>query len=259
MAAITLETVSFAYNRSFGLVDIDLEIEKGGLVGIIGPNGSGKSTLIKLMAGYLAPDAGAVLIDGQPLDKLKPREVARKLAVVTQGMHTDFDFTVEEMVSLGRLPHLGRWQSEGPGDGEAIEEALAITGLVDFRHRAYNRLSGGEAQRVMIAQALAQKPETLLLDEPTTYLDMAYQQEIFSLLVQLNRGGMTIIAVLHDVNMAALYCQELTAIRGGRVFAQGSPEAVITRENIRDIYGSTVEVTPHPQAKRPQVTIIPKY
>ncbi|MDD4658797.1 MAG: ABC transporter ATP-binding protein [Eubacteriales bacterium] len=257
MAAISLENVNFAYNDSFRLEDIDLDIEAGALMGIIGPNGSGKSTLVKLMAGYLVPDSGRILLGGQPLARLKRKTVARKLAVVSQGIHTDFDFTVEEMVSLGRLPHLGRWQSEGPGDSEAIEWALGITHLTDFRQRAYNRLSGGEAQRVMVAQALAQQPEILLLDEPTTYMDMAYQQEMFTLMTRLNQEGITVVAVLHDVNMAALYCKELVAIRGGRIFAKGPAGAVITRENIKEIYGCTVEITWHPVASRPQITIMP--
>ena len=257
MTAISLENVNFAYNGSFRLEDIDLDIEAGDLTGIIGPNGSGKSTLVKLMAGYIAPDSGRVLIDGQPLAWFKRRAVAQKLAVVSQGIHTDFDFTVEEMVSLGRLPHLGRWQSEGPGDSQAIEWALDITRLTDFRQRAYNRLSGGEAQRVMVAQALAQQPEILLLDEPTTYMDMAYQQEMFTLMTRLNQQGITVVAVLHDVNMAALYCKELVAIRGGRIFAKGAAEEVITRENIKEIYGCTVEISRHPAAGRPQITILP--
>lgn len=257
MAALALENVGFTYNSSFHLTDISLKIKAGELTGIIGPNGSGKSTLVKIMAGYIEPAAGAVLLAGKPLAGYKRKEVARKLAVVSQGVFTDFDFTVEEMVALGRLPHLGRWRTEGPEDKEAVDWALAITGLEPFRTRSYNRLSGGEAQRVMVAQALAQQPEVLLLDEPTTYLDMAYQREIFNLLTALNKKGITIAAVLHDVNMAALYCGELIAIKDGRIFAQGSPEAVITRENILAIYGSPVEISAHPTTGRPQLTLLP--
>lgn len=254
MTAIALEKVSFNYGNSFSLVDIDLRVAKGSLVGIIGPNGSGKSTLIKLLAGYLVPAAGRVLLEGRPLGSYKRKEAARKLAVVSQGLHTDFDFTVEEMVGLGRLPHLGRWQAEGPGDREAIDWALAITGLAGLRRRSYKLLSGGESQRVVLAQALAGRPEILLLDEPTTYLDMAYQQEMFGLLTRLNREAITIVAVLHDVNMAALYCQQLVALKGGRVFSQAGPEAVITAANIKAIYGSTVTVSFHPQTGSPQIT-----
>lgn len=257
MAMISLEKVSYSYGDSFRLADIDLEVEKGALLGIIGPNGSGKSTLLKLMAGYLVPQAGLVKLEGRPLGAMPRKAVAQKLAVVTQGAHSDFDFTVEEMVSLGRLPFLSRWQSERPGDARAVDLALERAGLDQFRHRPYKGLSGGESQRVLIARALAQEPEILLLDEPTTYLDLAYQQEIFTLLSRLNEDGMTVAAVLHDVNMAALYCKDLVALSRGEIFAKGSPETVITRENIRAIYGSTVAVSPHPTRGRPQVTVLP--
>lgn len=252
-----MDQVNFTYNRSFALTDISLEVRKGSWTGIIGPNGSGKSTLVKLMAGYLKPVSGKIYLGEEELSGLKRREIARQVAVVTQGLHTDYDFTVEEMVGLGRLPYLGRWQQEGPGDGQAVDWALATVGLEAFRHRPYRDLSGGEAQRVLLAQALAQQPVILLLDEPTTYLDMANQQEMFSLLTKLHREGATVVAVLHDVNMASLYCEELMALRGGRIFAQGPPEVVITRENILALYGSTVAVNPHPVTGRPQVTMLP--
>lgn len=257
MALLSLEKVNFTYNSSFRLEDISLEVKGGDFIGIIGPNGSGKSTLIKLMAGFLLPHSGRVNLEGQPLAKLERKAVARKVAVVSQGVHTDFDFTVEEMVSLGRLPYLRRWQSERPGDAEAIERALTMTELDSFRHRFFNRLSGGEAQRVTVAQALAQQPEILLLDEPTTYMDMAYQKDMFALMSQLNQEGIAIVAVLHDVNLAALYCKRLVAIRAGKIYAEGTPDQVITRENIAAIYGCTVEISRHPLAGCPQVIMLP--
>jgi iron complex transport system ATP-binding protein len=257
MGILTLDSVSFSYNGSFRLTDIDLNVEKGDFTGIIGPNGSGKSTLIKLMAGYIKPQAGTVLLAGKPLGKLARRAVARQVAVVSQRTQTSFAFTVEEMVRLGRLPYLGRWSAEGPGDTQAVERALALTQLENYCHRLFSRLSGGEAQRVLVAQALAQEPEILLLDEPTTYLDMAFQQEMFTLMTELNQEGITVVAVLHDVNMAALYCKELVAIKAGKIFTVGTPHQVITRENILAVYGCPVEINQHPVIHRPQVTLLP--
>ncbi|NLO87052.1 MAG: ABC transporter ATP-binding protein [Firmicutes bacterium] len=257
MEVLTLDKVSFSYNGAFAMTDISLGVKAGDFTGIIGPNGSGKSTLLKLMAGYLRPDSGRVLLAGQPVRKLERREMARRVAVVSQGVQTGFAFTVEEMVRLGRLPHLGRWSSEGPGDARAVERALALTQLEGYRTRLFSRLSGGEAQRVLVAQALAQEPEILLLDEPTTYLDMAFQQEMFTLMAQLNREGITVVAVLHDVNMAALYCKELVAIKAGKIFTIGTPDQVITRENILAVYGCSVEISKHPLVGRPQVTLLP--
>ncbi len=257
MAILTLEAVDFSYGNNFCLKDISLSVAQGDFIGIIGPNGSGKSTLIKLMAGFLSPIKGTVQLEGHALAKLERKAVARKVAVVSQGVQTGFAFTVEEMVRLGRIPHLGRWSNEGPGDAAAVDQALAQTQLESYRTRLFSRLSGGEAQRVLMAQALAQEPEILLLDEPTTYMDMAFQQDMFTLMARLNQEGITVVAVLHDVNMASLYCKDLVAIRQGRILAQGSPEAVITRENIKDIYGCTVDISSHPVVGRPQITMLP--
>lgn len=257
MAKLTLEAVDFCYGDSFRLEDINLRVERGDFVGIIGPNGSGKSTLIKLMAGYLRPGKGSVCLEGRPLAKLERKAVARKVAVVSQGVQTGFAFTVEEMVRLGRLPHLGHWSNEGPGDAAAVEWALAQTQLEGYRSRLFSRLSGGEAQRVLMAQALAQQPEILLLDEPTTYMDMAFQKDMFTLMARLNREGITVVAVLHDVNMASLYCKDLVAIRSGRILVTGPPGEVITRENIQAIFGCPVEISAHPVTGRPQVTMLP--
>ena len=257
MVLLSLEAVDFSYGNSFRLEDINLRVERGDFIGIIGPNGSGKSTLIKLMAGYLRPDKGSVCLEGQLLAKLERKAVARKVAVVSQGVQTGFAFTVEEMVRLGRLPHLGRWSNEGPGDAAAVGRALAQTRLEGYRSRLFSRLSGGEAQRVLMAQALAQEPDILLLDEPTTYMDMAFQKEMFSLMARLNHEGITVVAVLHDVNMASLYCKELVAIRQGRILVKGNPGEVITRENIEAIFGTAVAISPHPVTGRPQVTMLP--
>lgn len=251
------ENLEFSYNSSFHMEQVSLGLSKGDFLGIIGPNGSGKSTLLKLLAGYLRPDSGRVLLEEKDIATLSRKQVARKIAVVSQGARNEFEYTVEDIVRLGRLPYLSHWQSEAPGDAEIVKEAMDITGVTQFRRRLFTRLSGGEAQRVLVAQALAQQPRILLLDEPTTYLDMAHQQELFGVLTGLNQQGVTILAVLHDLNMAALYCNSLTALRDGRVFAAGSVEEVITAETISRLYGCKVEVTNHPHFHRPQVLTLP--
>jgi iron complex transport system ATP-binding protein len=251
------ENLDFSYNNSFHMEQINLDLARGDFMGIIGPNGSGKSTLLKLLAGYLRARSGRVLLEGKDIVTLSRNQVARKIAVVSQGARNEFEYTVEDIVRLGRLPYLSHWQSEAPGDAEVVKEAMDITGVTQFRRRLFTRLSGGEAQRVLVAQALAQQPGILLLDEPTTHLDMAHQQELFGVLTGLNRQGVTILAVLHDLNMAALYCSSLTALKGGRVFASGSVEAVVTAEKVSHLYGCRVEVTPHPHFNRPQVLTLP--
>ncbi|MTI96123.1 MAG: heme ABC transporter ATP-binding protein [Firmicutes bacterium] len=256
-ALLAMEHVEFRHNGSFALQDMNLTVPPGDFLGIIGPNGSGKSTALRLLAGYLRPQKGRVLLANKDISKLSRNQVAKQVAVVSQGTATDFEFTVEEVVRMGRLPYLKRWQTEAPGDSEIVEEALATTGIAPFRHRQLARLSGGEAQRVLLAQALAQQPKVLLLDEPTTYLDMAHQQEFFNLMARLNSQGVTIVAVLHDLNLAALYCRRLVAMKAGRVMTTGDVDTVITAANIRALYGCPVEVFRHPRRDKPQVSMLP--
>lgn len=257
--SVSLEAraVEFRYNNSFLLRDISLTVEQGDFLGIIGPNGSGKSTLLRLLAGYLRPRRGKILLDGRDIAAMSRKQVARRIAVVSQGVRTEFEFSVEDMVRLGRLPYLARWQGEAPGDGAIITAAMDTTGVTPFRHRLFTRLSGGEAQRVLLAQALAQQPDLLLLDEPTAYLDMAHQQDIFNVLLRLNRQGVTVVAVLHDLNMSALYCRRLIALKKGELFSAGNVDEVITADNIGCLYGCKVEVARHPHFGKPQVTLLP--
>lgn len=255
---LAAEEMEYSYNNAFSLRKISLTLEQGEFVGIIGPNGSGKSTLLKLLAGYLRPDRGRILLDGDDINAMPRQQVAQRIAVVSQGAHVEFEFTVEELVRLGRRPYLSRWQNEAPGDAEIVAAAMETTGVTPFRKRLFTRLSGGEAQRVLLAQALAQQPKVLLLDEPTTYLDMAHQQGIFNLLARLNRQGVTVVAVLHDLNMAALFCRRLVALKGGRLFGIGDVDTVITADNIGRLFGCRVAVTRHPHFGKPQVTLLPE-
>jgi iron complex transport system ATP-binding protein len=244
------------YEADFALHDISVSVAPGSLTGLLGPNGCGKTTLLKLLSGVLKPERGAVHLGDSELRLLSARAVARQIAVVPQETHPAFDFTVMEMVLMGRHPHLGAFQLEGPGDLAIAREALAATGTAHLAGRAYMTLSGGEKQRVVIASALAQQPTVLLLDEPTASLDLGYQLEIASLLRQLNRErGVTMVLATHDLNLAASVCDTLVLVREGRVLAQGPTNDVLTSASVRQLYGVIADVTFHERAGH--VTVIP--
>jgi iron complex transport system ATP-binding protein len=250
--------LSFAYrDGSTRVIDqVSLAAGRGDVVGLIGPNGSGKTTLLRLMAGMLRPESGQVLLDGQPLDRVKRRDLARRLAVVPQETHSTFDFNVLEIVLMGRYPHLGPFQVEGPRDLAIAREALAATGTDTLERRPFATLSGGEKQRVVIAGALAQASEMLLLDEPTTSLDLGYQLDIMLLLRRLNRErGVTMIVSTHDLNLAAALCSRVVLLRNGRVLTQGPTAEALTESNIAALYGVDVDVSFHAGAGH--LTVVP--
>ncbi len=242
--------------QGFTLAGVSLDVPRGGFVGLLGPNGCGKTTLLKLLGGAIAPRSGAVTLDGQPLAGMTRRAIARRIAVVPQETHPTFDFTVLDMVLMGRHPHLGMLTLEGPADVAIAEEALAATGTAHLAGRAYMTLSGGEKQRVIIASALAQAPDVLLLDEPTASLDLGYQMEIAALLRRLNRERqVTLVIATHDLNLAASLCDNLLLLRGGRVLAHGTTEGVLTAANVQALYGVPAEVTFHAGAGH--MTVVP--
>jgi iron complex transport system ATP-binding protein len=231
------------------LDDVSLEISKGGLVGILGPNGSGKTTLLRLLSGTRRPSGGRVLLEGRPLDRYARREVARRIAVVPQETELAFEYSVLEMVLMGRHPHLGLFALEGPADLAIAREMLRATGTAALETRRFSTLSGGEKQRVVIAAALTQASEVLLLDEPTASLDLAYQLEVASLLTELNRSrGVTIAVSTHDLNLAAAVCQHLVLLKAGRVLAHGPTIEVLTAENVRALYDVDADVRLHEQS-----------
>ena len=249
--------LSFAYRRGARVVDsVSLSIAGGAIVGLIGPNGSGKTTLVRLLNGALTPAAGTVSLDGTPVSALSRRDLARRIAVVPQDTHVTFDFTVLEIVLMGRYAHLGAFALEGPADVSIARAALAATGTAALEARQFATLSGGEKQRVVIASALAQSSDILLLDEPTTALDIGFQHEIASLLARLNRErGTTMVISTHDLNLAAMLCTELVLMKSGRVLAQGLTREVLTAENIRRLYGIDADVADHPRAGH--LTVVP--
>ena len=241
---------------SLAVRDVSVDIGHGSITGLLGPNGCGKTSLLKLLAGIVAPHSGQVTLDGQRLSALSRRAVARQIAVVPQETHPAFDYTVLEMVLMGRHPHLGAFQLEGPGDVALAHDALVATGTAQLSDRAYMTLSGGEKQRVVIASALAQEPHILLLDEPTASLDLGFQLEIQALLTTLNRDrGVTMVLATHDLNLAASICHRLVLMRAGRVIARGTTQDVLTPANIRELYGVDAEVSQHAAAGH--LTVVP--
>lgn len=255
---IAVQNLSFAYGEHKVLADASFSVEDGAFLGIIGPNGSGKTTLLKLLSRVLRPKAGRVELDQRPLDKYSQKELAKIMAVVVQDTTAGYLFTVEEIVLMGRMPFLGRFQAESLQDYAIVRKALELTGCLELRRRKVADLSGGERQRVMIARALAQQPKVLLLDEPTAHLDIGYQQEILDLVKWLClTERLTVIAVLHDLNLAAYYCNELLLLEQGIIAASGSPAQVLTAENIARVYKTAVLVSPHPLLGTPMVSILP--
>ncbi|MFF3821894.1 ABC transporter ATP-binding protein [Streptomyces bluensis] len=219
---------------------VSLAPAPGSTVGLLGPNGSGKSTLLRLLAGVLAPASGVVTLDGSPLTALHRRDIARRVAVVEQQADTQVELRVLDVVRLGRVPHRRAWTPVSAEDERAVHEALERTGLTDRAGQSWHTLSGGERQRAQIARALAQQPRELLLDEPTNHLDIQHQLELLNLVTGLR---VTTVIALHDLNLAAQYCDALLVLREGRVVARGTPRDVLTEELIAEVYGVRAAVT----------------
>jgi ABC-type cobalamin/Fe3+-siderophores transport system ATPase subunit len=245
--------------RTFSLRDVTIDVPGGSFTGLLGPNGCGKTTLLRLLAGILTPQTGTVTLRGRRLSDLSRREIARHIAVVPQETHPAFDYTVMEMVLMGRHPHLGAFALEGPHDLRLAHDALAATGTDHLANRAYMTLSGGEKQRVVIASALTQASDVLLLDEPTASLDLGYQLDVASLLTELNRErGVTMLLATHDLNLAASVCDRIVLMREGRIAAQGLTTDVLTAAHVRDIYGVIADVRHHDRAGHLTVTPVSK-
>ncbi|SKC85581.1 ABC transporter ATP-binding protein [Maledivibacter halophilus] len=234
---LNTKNVCLSYGKNEIVKDLNINIKKGEVVTIIGPNGCGKSTILKSLSRYLKPTKGRIYLDGEDIHKLDTKKIAKKMAILPQVRNIPEDFTVETLVSYGRFPHLNFGQRFKNKDYEIIEWALEKTRMEKFRNRNLNALSGGERQRAWIAMALAQKPEILLLDEPTTFLDISYQLEVLELVKELNETlGLTIIMVLHDLNQAARYSHKIFAIKAGRVFSCGKPHDLISQKFLREVF-----------------------
>lgn len=253
-AILEVDRIRCGYTAAPVLEEVSFSLAPGELVAVIGPNGSGKSTLLRAVSRTLRPQSGEVRVEGREIYSATPQWVARRIAVVPQETRVDFAFTVREIVLMGRLPHLGRFATESATDFAIAREALQRTGVLKLEDRSILGISGGERQRVMIARALAQQTPILLLDEPTAHLDINYQIEIMRLVNTLRAdGARAILVVLHDLNLAAQFCDRLLLLHRGRIFADGPPERVLTRENVHLAYGADVLVRRHPQTGRPYV------
>ncbi len=258
--SVRVEGVRFRYGdggQSWVLDGVSLTASPGEVLGLLGPNGSGKSTLLRLVSGSLVPTAGTVEVCGKPVGSLSRREAARTVAMVLPEGGRALPFRVEALVLLGRSPYLGDLEWEGPEDRRIAREAMARAGVEHLGDRYFDELSLGERQRVLVAQGLAQEPRVLLLDEPAAHLDIRHQVEIHALLEKLAREkGMTVIAVSHDLNLAAEYCDRLAVLSGGRVRADGKPDAVIREDLLREVYESRVLVDRNPVTGAPRVTLL---
>jgi iron complex transport system ATP-binding protein len=249
--------VSFTYGPGqAGLHGVSIDVVRGGLVGVIGPNGSGKTTLLRLLGGLLPATVGQITIDGRDVGRMTRRDLARRIAVVPQETRLSFEYSVLEVVLMGRYPHLGPFELESPADVAIAQSALSATGTLALADRPFPTLSGGEKQRVIIAGALAQAADLMLLDEPTAALDPGYQIEIAGLLRRLNaERGVTVVVATHDLNLAAGLCRHLVLLREGRVLAAGPTGEVLTKESVRALYNVEADVAFHEGAGH--LTVIP--
>ena len=241
---IQTDNIQVSFGSKTILQDISLDLRDKEFVGIIGPNGSGKSTFLKCLYRVLQPNHGKIFFDGTEMSSLSHRDTALKMAVVAQHSTVNFDFSVLEMVLMGRSPYKGLLDRDQIDDYEIARHALSQVGLSDFESRNFNTLSGGEQQRVILARALAQRTECLVLDEPTNHLDIKYQLELMTIVKRLDA---TVVAAIHDLNLAAIYCDRLIALKDGSVVCTGTPHEVLTEDTIRHIYGvsATVQTLPN--------------
>jgi len=256
---LEVKNINAGYTGRMVLKNISLSARAGELIGIIGPNGSGKSTLIRAMSRTLKPEGGEILLDGRDIYAISPLESARSIAVVPQDTLIAFEFLVRDIVMMGRIPHMRRFSRENASDLAAVEKAMELTETKNLSGRLINELSAGERQRVIIAKALAQEPRLLMLDEPTSHLDIGHQADIFDLVRrQCDRGSLSTIAVLHDLNLASEYCDRVLLLNNGLLIANGTPSEVINKKNIEEIYKAGIAVDKSPQSAKPHVFLVPK-
>jgi len=257
---LAAEHLDLCYDDLQVVSDLTVEIPRGRITVIVGANACGKSTLLRGMARLLKPRAGVVLLDGQSIHSMQTKEVATKLGILPQSPISPDGITVSDLVARGRYPHQRWYRQWGRHDEEVIDQALIATNTLDLASRSVDELSGGQRQRVWIAMALAQETDLLLLDEPTTYLDVAHQVEVLDLLRDLNASrGTTIVMVLHELNLAARYADHLVAMRDGVVSAVGAPADVITRDGVREVFGMDCRVIDDPVSHTPMVVPVGRH
>ncbi len=257
MTVLKIENLACGYNPKKPVIkDMSFSVDEGDFVGIVGPNGSGKTTLLRTIIGLLQKYSGSVILSNHRIEKLDRRELARRVAFVPQLMEPVEGFTVEELVLLGRTPYFDRFSFEGEDDHDAVNWAIEELKIESLKGRQVSELSGGEFQRVAIARALAQEPRILLLDEPTSHLDIRYQVKLCKLLRKL-RKHRSIIATFHDLNLASRFCSRLILIKNGELIAHGRPDEVITPQNIWKAYRIKVTVQKNPRTKKARYILLP--
>lgn len=253
-AELTLDRLGVTVRGRALVRELSLRAGAGEVVGLVGPNGSGKTTLLRCVYGALRPTAGTILLDGDDLLALGTRARARRIASVPQDSPAEFELTVREIVAMGRSPHKRFWEPDTAADAAQVDEALARLAVDTLADRPFPSLSGGERQRTLVARALVQRPALLILDEPTNHLDIRYQMEILGLVRSL---GTTAVLALHDLNLAAHYCDRIVVLAAGRVVAAGPPEEVFTPELLAEVYRVEADITVHPATGSPSITYLP--
>jgi len=254
---LEIQNFSCGYPNKFVIKGIDFRIPKGGFTGVVGPNGSGKTTLFNGITAELSGLNGHILLDGENIHKMNFKQRARKLAIVAQNIESP-DMSVEDYVLMGRLPYHGKYQFfESSHDFELAQKYMELTGLISFKDKYMNQLSGGEQQLAAIARALCQEPELLLLDEPTSHLDIGHQIQILNLIQQLNREmKLTVLMIIHDLNLAGEYCDFLVMLNKGEMYALGTPEEVLNYKNIEEVYNTLVVTQKNPVSGKPAVFLV---
>lgn len=257
--AVEAINLSYGYQEQSVFKNLSFVVPKGGFFIIIGPNGSGKTTLMKVISGIKRPDKGKLYISGKAIEQYSRRSLAKTLAMAPQMTSMDFPFTVAEVVLMGRSPHKGLLGFDSQADLQAAHQAMTFTGVEHLSERKHTQLSGGEQQRVLIARAICQEPEIILLDEPTASLDLAHQVRVMDLMEQLQKEkGVTIIMVSHDINLACMYAQTLLLLKDGKIVSIGSPEQVLNYETLEKAYDCTLLVDQNPLGNFPRITLVPK-
>ena len=255
---LKINNLSGGYHREDIIKGLSLNVQQGDFLVVIGPNGSGKTTLLRFLTRVLSFRDGEILYNHENILQMNLKQFCRKVAFVSQDIATDFSFSVLELVLMGRIPHLKRLQYETKKDIEIVLEKLTLTDTLNLKDKRIDELSAGERQRVIIAQALAQEPELLFLDEPTAHLDISHQIQILDLLKKLNQQNkLTIVMILHDLNLASAYANRIALLDKGVVFKEGRPEEVLTYQNIEAVYKTVVLVNNHPVTGKPNVVLVP--
>lgn len=257
---LEVENLTTGYTEKEVVKNVSFSLGEGEFLGIIGPNGAGKTTLFRVITRILKPWEGKILYQGEDIQEFSLKSLAKEISFLPQTIETPFSFTVEEFISMGRFPHLNRFEKMRKYDNEVVRKVIVLTDVLELSSLNVNDLSGGEKQRVYLGQTLVQEPKLLLLDEPTAHLDIGHQIKILDLIKRLNREeGLTVIAVFHDLNLASEYCDSLILLNYGRVHKIGSPDEVLTYQTIEEVYQTIVVVKENPVSLKPHVLLVPQW